>query len=316
MRIVLNSDILHTDRPAAAGLPNHLDRFCRDARDAGAILVLPRTTLLENQRHQERLVEQSIARVEAAMELLGSYGVQVPAVNVRDLVGSDDVLTTLSATGVNVETVDPTLTEYRAAEERACLRLAPHPPEAKSDEMRDLVIWEVALGIARRDGAAILLSRDNLHSDDRGAEESRAAGLLRAKTVEEALDLLGSASPAAVRAREILSIVWSSLCSAGLPLEETMTVQRVSNVEFVADAEGRLSSTLHFSAPSDGGEFEAVLGVAQRDPHTIEVELREMQLDGRPWGPGTTILSADGELPRADGSGQEELEELRRLIGS
>lgn len=59
MRIILNSDVLHTKRPLATGLPDHLDRFCRDAATAGAVLVLPRTTLLEIERHQQQLASRT-----------------------------------------------------------------------------------------------------------------------------------------------------------------------------------------------------------------------------------------------------------------
>jgi hypothetical protein len=50
----------------------------------------------------------------------------------------------LRATGVQLEVENPKLEDYRNAERRACLHLSPQPPETKSDEMRDLVIWEVA----------------------------------------------------------------------------------------------------------------------------------------------------------------------------
>jgi hypothetical protein len=79
----------------------------------------------------------------------------------------------LRATGVQLEVENPKLEDYRNAERRACLHLSPQPPETKSDEMRDLVIWEVALRVAKRDGKAILVSRDHVHSDERGDKSQK-----------------------------------------------------------------------------------------------------------------------------------------------
>jgi hypothetical protein len=90
----------------------------------------------------------------------------------------------LRATGVQLEVENPKLEDYRNAERRACLHLSPQPPETKSDEMRDLVIWKVALRVAKRDGKAILVSRDHVHSDERG-EAAEACGLLRVQSLDD-----------------------------------------------------------------------------------------------------------------------------------
>ena len=73
--------------------------------------------------------------------------------------------------------------------------------------MRDLVIWMVALRVARRDGGAILVSRDEVHTEERGDEEARSAGLLRARSWDEALEQLGRESPAGALARQLLEAV-------------------------------------------------------------------------------------------------------------
>ena len=60
--------------------------------------------------------------------------------------------------------------------------------------MRDLIIWTIALRLAKTGGGAILISRDEVHAHQRGSVEADAAKLHRAKTCDEALDLLGGVS--------------------------------------------------------------------------------------------------------------------------
>src|SRR2546421_10451680 len=115
---------------------------------------------------------------------------------------------------------------------RACLHLAPHPPDTESDEMRDFVIWAIALRLARVD-TSILLSRDKLHTHVRGEEEARAAGLLRAKDVDEGLELLGVESPTAKLVRSILEPIWSDIRDERLPLPEMFQLRRVEEAAFI-----------------------------------------------------------------------------------
>ena len=315
MRIILNSDILHTNRPAAAALPLHLDQFCRDAAAAGAVLVVPRTTLLEDQRNQKRLIEEGVAQLDTAIALMQRYGIQVPEINSRELVGGGDLVAALRNTGIQVEVIDPSLADYRGAEERACLRLSPHPPDTKSDEMRDLIIWEVAVRIAKRDGQAILLSRDEVHSHDRGGKEAEDAGLHRARSIDEALDLLGRVSPAGILAREVLATVWNQMRSAGMPLPPTVSLRRVGNLQFVPGPARHVTGSLQFSVATDAGEFEANVEVVQAEPNVIRAEVRQLRLGGAVWGTGTMTITASGELPRVGQTSDQEVEDLRRLIG-
>src|SRR5580658_5524301 len=152
MRIILNSDILHMGRLLATGLAGHIDQFCRDAAQTGGILVVPRTVVLENDRHQQSLYNEAVTKLKDASLTLSQWGVAVPTINPEDMIQKVDLSVALQQTGVKVEVEDPTLDDYRDAERRASLHLAPQPPGSKSDEMRDLVIWAVALRIATRDG--------------------------------------------------------------------------------------------------------------------------------------------------------------------
>jgi hypothetical protein len=53
---------------------------------AGALLVLPRTTLLEHEHNQEKLQQGVIANIGAAIKLLTYHGVALPEINARELV--------------------------------------------------------------------------------------------------------------------------------------------------------------------------------------------------------------------------------------
>jgi hypothetical protein len=170
MRIVLNSDVLHMTRLLATGLAKHINEFCHEAAQSGASLVVPRTVILENERHQLGARNETIRQLNDASATLARWGVAVPPFVAEELISKVDIVTALQATGITVEVQDATLDDYQDAERRASLHLAPQSIDAKTDEMRDLVIWATALRIARRDGAAILISRDDVHAGESGSE--------------------------------------------------------------------------------------------------------------------------------------------------
>jgi hypothetical protein len=188
MHIIVNSDVIHTSRPIASGLPPHIERFCREAASVGCVLVIPRTAFLENERHQNELTEQAILKADSAVKILKQLGADIPDIEGKNLVKKGEFLKALAATGIRVEIEEPSLEDYQNAEKRACLHLPPQPPNTKYDEMRDLVIWEIALRLSKKHGKAILPSRDEVHSHDRGADEANGVGLLRANSLDEALD--------------------------------------------------------------------------------------------------------------------------------
>lgn len=315
MRVILNSDILHTAKPAVSGLPGHLDAFCRQAAAVGAILVLPRTSSLEDQRHRANAAQELATRVEAAIRLLQSVGADVPTIDVQRLTAPGDLLTALKATGIQVESEDPTLEDYRNAEERACLHLSPHPPDKKSDEMRDLIIWEVALRFARKDGKAMILSRDEVHSHARGEEEANAVGLLRAASVDDALEQLGRETPAGLLSRQILALIWSGLHEAALPLPKEVHVKAIQAAGFTADELGHANGRLEFTAESERGIIQVRVDVSQTDPNTISVHIVGVQVAHEPVELQTIHVTVPGELPRITSPEKDRLAELRRIVG-
>src|SRR5712692_11700707 len=170
MRVVVNSDVPFAKRLISTRLPRHIEQFFRDPKEAGAVLVIPRTTLLEYERIQSERAEELALSIENAAGLLQSVGVAVPQVDAAALAKAGDLPTLARATGITVEIEAPLLEDYEDAERRACLHLSPQPPskrqedddeeEDQPDEMRDLVIWAVAVRLAKEDGRALLVSRD------------------------------------------------------------------------------------------------------------------------------------------------------------
>jgi hypothetical protein len=313
--VILNSDVIHTSLLIANGLPAYIDEFCREAASLGASLVLPRTTVLENQRHQEELTENLIAKIENAVTLLKEWSVEVPEIFPRQLIPKPDLVSALALTGVRVRVEEPALREYRDAENRACLHLPPWPPDTKSDEMRDLVIWELALRLAKEHGKAILVSRDKIHTGDSGAAEAEAAGLLRARDFDEALDLLGRESPAAKLAGSVLQTVWSELIGNGLPLPNEASVRRVRQSQFVTDDLGRAEGRFQFSVDGPEGTVTAEAAAEHSAPNTVVVHLREITVAENAWKTGELTVQATGELPTVAGPAAERLTELRKMIG-
>jgi hypothetical protein len=314
MRIILNSDVLHMQRLLTTGLAKHIDAFCRTVAREGAVLVLPRAVVLENERHQSQLWQNMIKDLQDAASKLRQWKIVVPDFDARALVERASLIAVLRDTGATIELEEPTLEDYRDAEHRAALRLPPCPANAKSDEMRDLVIWAVAVRTAKRDGGAILVSRDEVHNDELAAAEANAIGLRRAKDFDDALDVLGLLTPVGELAGSVLATVWAALRQAGLPLPDEISLRRVKNAQFRADDAGHVAGSLTFAVPTDQGMLSAVGSVAQARPGIITVELTDIRLDNNSWRSGSLTTTVVGELPRIARPADERLSELRKAI--
>jgi hypothetical protein len=314
MRIILNSDILHMTRQLATGLARQIDNFCREAAQVDCILVIPRTVILENERHQLKLYNDEIAKLNAASATLTQWGVLVPAFDAKKVVPNLDIVTALRATGIAVEVQDATLNEYRDAERRASLHLAPQSPSAKTDEMRDLIIWAIALRIAIQDNGAILVSRDEVHSDSHGADEAATANLFRARTLDDALNQFGSVSPAAALARSVLSAIWTELRAAGLPVPEAVPSRRFSRLQFVADNEGHANTRLRFEIATAEGKLAGEAHIFQATQSAIQADLTGLSLEGEQWGPGSLSITADYQLPIITSPSADRMTDLWNII--
>jgi hypothetical protein len=314
MRIILNSDVLHMTGLLANGLARHISEFCREAANSGAVLVLPKTVILENERHQLRLNKEEVAKLNAAASTLARYGLAVPHFVAEDMIPNVDIQNALQATGIMVEIEAASFDDYQDAERRASLHLSPQSPDTKSDEMRDLVIWAIALRIARQDGRAMLVSRDEIHSDERGSEEAAQAQLLRAKTLDDALDQLGQVSPAAAMARSVLGTIWKELKATGMPLPEEVPSRRFPRLQFAADDEGHANTRLSFEIATPEGKLTGDAHIFQATPSTIEANFTRLNLEGQQWKLGSLSLDVDHQLPMITTPAAGRMVDLRNII--
>lgn len=315
MHIILNSDVLHPTLPPWMGLSDHVERFCREAAAMGAILVIPRTTLLENERQWAKLRSDELREIDRAVGKLRSWGVEIPTFDASTVVPFVDFVEQLQKTGVRVLVEGASLDEYREAERRACLHLPPQAADKRDDEMRDIIIWLIALRLAKQQGSAILVSRDNVHSGERGRREADEVGLKRADDFDKALDMMGLESPSAKLARSILEILWNELRGAGLPLTDVLSIKRVRDAKFLSDSAGRIGGSFRFGATTRDGRFSALVDARQATATQIAVKLTDITINDSTWRSGSVELESHGELPLYAAPSVDRLEELRRVIG-
>lgn len=316
MRVLLNSDILHTQELIHQCLPKHLEQFARECARAGATVVFPRTVLLEVERRQLGLLDTACAQLGEAYKTLRHAGVEFTEVQASDVYAMPDLPLLFGKCGVTVEIEDPTIEDYTEAQRRACLHLAPQSPTADSDEMRDLVIWALSIRIARRDGGAILVSRDEVHTHGRGDEEAASVDLQRARHVDDALELLGIEGASGALARMLLVPLWNNLRAASLPLSDAPNVRMISNASFVQGDAGVGLARFEFSSrTADGRHLKASAEIHRSGELVTRAVITRIRVDGQKWGKKEIEVRPDLHVPLPGTSAQERLEALREAMG-
>lgn len=267
MIVLFNSDVLHAEYLIENRLPRHLFGFLLACAANGVTVVVPETALYEFNRDQEKRAIAERTRLENAFDLLAKWAISAETKNPGEVITPFPLMDLIAQTGVEAAVARPTLEDFRRAHEKACRHLPPCPPESSSDEMRDLVIWETALRMAKEHGGALLLSRDEVHIHARGDEEANSFGLRRFREVDDALEYLGSESPVAKRIRESLENIWSDLVEHGFP-------ENVSPSNFVVH-ESRL-----IKGPYGVDRLtEARIGVSQPGGGRLQFRLRMESTD-------------------------------------
>ena len=279
MKIVLNSDILYTTY-LMQELPADIDELCKACERTHVPIVLPSTVILEAERNQTVQAKALLRKLEDSATLLKRYGVEVQGVAFTQLVKAPNLHDLMTATGATVEISEPSVEDFREAHRRACLHDPPAKEEAKSDEMRDIVIWMVALRAARASQKAILISRDVVHTGERGNEEAAEHNLMRVKTIGEALSLLETESPAARLAAQLLGEAAEALRTGGVPLAIPPQVQFVRDPRFAREAFGIAEAEFDVAATSEsGGRIEGRVTIT-RCPVEGQISLVDLTVDG------------------------------------
>lgn len=202
-------------------MPKAIFEFLQACGEKGHEICIPETTLLEFNRKQAEFVEKEIRNLRRARDLLDKYEVKFDDFDGSALISDPNLSALIQDAGVTCTIVPPTLEDFRNAHRKACSREAPHPPDIKSDEMRDLVIWEIALRIAGSENCAILMSRDELHTHHRGDQEASDCGLIRCDSFERAYELLSIETESGRVIRQLIATVIGELIAGDdLPLRD------------------------------------------------------------------------------------------------
>lgn len=278
MNIIFNSDLLYADSFIKDRLPRHLHNFLVECKEHGHEIIIPETTLLEFNRKQASFLQKEVSEIEAAKEKLSLYGVDVE-LDIAKLVSKPDLLELIQGT-IPCIVLYPTEHVYSVAHRKACLRESPHPPEIKSDEMRDLVIWEMALQISRESGGALLMSRDEVHTHHRGDLEASGSFLIRAKSFEQAYESLSIQTESAKKVQELLSQVWKEMVQSELPLVDGSHVKSITSVLF----EDRIDGTSQVECviklqTGDGKELESNLEIHYWQNAPYLLAFRDVKVD-------------------------------------
>lgn len=261
MKIIFNSDLLYVGSFIRDGLPRHLNDFLVECKKNGHEVIIPETTLLEFDRKQAEFLQKEILELEAAKKKLLLYGLVVDEFDSAKIATKPDLIALIKSI-IPCAVELPTENDYSIAHRKACLREPPHPPDTKSDEMRDLVIWEISLRISRKNGGALLLSRDEVHKHHRGDIEASESHLIRSDDFQRAYESLSIQTDSAKKVQDLLDRVWRKLVSSELPLVEGGHVIAITSVIFEDGLDGtsRVECFIKLQT-GDGKTFESSLSM-------------------------------------------------------
>ena len=281
MKILFNSDLLFATSLIKDKLPRQVFEFLLACRDKGHEIIIPLTTLFEFNRKQNEFVNKENTALNSAVTKLTDYGINVDEFNSSDLVKPPDLVQLINATGVSCVLEEPTKNDYENAHKRACLRESPHPPDKKSDEMRDLVIWEICLRIAKETNGAILMSRDEVHIHHRGDKEASEYGLIRCNSIERGYESLDIETVSAKRIKELIGKVWNEIINSTLPIVDGGQVVSITNPIFIdTDRGSRIVNCNADFHTGDGKELASLLRIEFADDRPFVLEFKDIKING------------------------------------
>lgn len=315
MRVIMNSDLLYHGPLVSDSLTSGLTKFLEGCRDKGHVVCIPATAKLEFERDQDEKRAKKMSSIDKAYQTLDEHGLTHDRVDPETLVPRPDIVALIAATGVTVEVLEPTFEDYQDANRRASLHEAPHPPDTKSDEMRDLVIWASALRVARADGAAVLLSRDQVHTHSRGDAEAKTAGLIRISDLDEALTHFEIGTPAALALLSMFEPVWAQLIQAGLPLVDEARIAKVSELAFIQGELGIVAASGSVALPASGGLLTADVDVEVGASGSERLLLSSITLPNGDDVAEITVTGPGPDLSSYSVGYEGRLQALKQVIG-
>jgi len=221
-------------------LPAQVFEFVQTCSNKGHDICIPETTKLEFDRKQVRCLEQKIGDLNRARDSLVEYGVKCDDFDGPELVKAPDLMALMCDAGVKCTLEFPAIEDFKVAHRKACFREPPASPDkTKSDEMRDLVIWETALRVAKAEDCAILVSRDKVHTHHRGDKEASSHGLIRCNSFERAYESLSIETASGAKVRDLVAQILPDLIDDDrVPLVEGAQLISVKGPRFVDSDKG------------------------------------------------------------------------------
>ena len=160
------------------------------------------------------------------------------------------------------------------------------------------------------------ISRDSVHSDDRGHGEASAAGLVRVKTVDEALEYFEIANPARKLVEQLLQDVWNETAQAGLPVGRDLAVISVSHARFIQGTSGLSQANCHLKVKAlDEKTLEADLEMHIEDGRATEIAFSKIVIDDQRWKESEVVIRPDKAVSLPTDDYDERLKALQELLG-
>jgi hypothetical protein len=281
MKIVFNSDMLFADSLIKDELPRHVSNFLQACRGQEHEIIIPLTTLLEFNRKQKEEVFKEVSYLNDAINKLAFYGLNVNDFKPSDIVKAPDLIQLINAMGISCILKEPIKEDYENAHRKACLKETPHPPDIKSDEMRDLVIWEISLRIAKQFNGAILMSKDKVHIHHRGDKEASEHGLIRCNSFERAKESLGMDTVSAQKIRNLINNVLTDIIASNLPIISGGYVISITNPIFINKDDGtsKVECKAIFNS-GDGKTIKSTLFIEFINDHPYLLHFNDIIIDG------------------------------------
>jgi len=316
VKIILNSDILYNTQLIRDNLSKNLQELFRECNKKGHIVVIPLTALLEFDCKQSKFLEKKISELEKAYGLLNEFNISFTHVEQSEVIRKPELIELIKKFGVEVIVEHPTKDDFEEAHRRACLHEPPHPPDTKSDEMRDLVIWMIALRFASQDGKALLISRDIVHVHSRGDEEANSVGLIRLKSVEEALEYFDVETPSGILIRKLIIPIWENLLESGLPLKQEISIIGVLQPRFIQGIRGISNAFSLIKLRTVDGETLKANIEMKIDRNLIkELKLSDIRIDDNPWERTHLTLNPNKTFETEQEDFEERIDSLKKILG-
>lgn len=315
MKLIFNSDLLFANSLIADTLPNKLKEFllrCKEHANEHEIII-PLTTLLEFERKQNEFVEKEITELQNAKEQIEKYNIKIDEFDSKELVKIPDLIALVENIGISCRVEKPSNEDYENAHQKACLKESPCPPDQKSDEMRDIIIWEIANRIANENGGAILLSRDKIHTHHRGDKDASKVNLIRCNSFERAYEALSIETASAKKIKSLLGKMRHKLIESELPIHGSYQIISIIKPKFINIENGTTKASCKLILSSGTGQdISAKMSIEFFNKEPFYVHFTEIIIDGKNNNEDIIIESERQDI--LDTKYHSQFKKLKRII--